>query len=122
MPGRMQQQQLTPGQIDAVPVFGQHHARLRNRLDAAVAARDFLGTVHRRGTGNQPGRVDHVRRTTRVQYRPGVRQLLHQQAGASGVVKMHVGEQQPVHRFHAQAGVRQRLQHQIGMAWGRGRV
>lgn len=108
---RVQQDQLAAGQIDAVAVFGHHHTLLRNRLDATIAARDLLGTINGGGTGNQPGRIDHVRRAARVQHRLCVRQLLHQQAGAAGVVQVHVGQQQPVDRVHTQAGVRQRLQH-----------
>ncbi len=107
----VQQHQLAAGQVDTVAVLGHHHTMFGNGLDTTIAARDFLGTVHRRGTGNQPGRVDHVRRTARVQHCLCVGQLLHQQAGAAGVVQVHVREQQPVHRVNGQTRVGQRLQH-----------
>ena len=41
-------------------------------------------------------RINHVRRTTRMQYDMGVWQMLHELAGAAGMVEMYVGEKHVV--------------------------
>jgi hypothetical protein len=94
----------------AIP--GRHHALLRYRQQLAVVAREFLLAVHRGGTGHQPLRIDHVRRRARVRDQLRVGQLLHQQARATGVVEVGMGQHHPVHRIGTQARVRQRLQQQ----------
>ncbi|MNM41671.1 hypothetical protein D3C81_524940 [compost metagenome] len=111
MAWRMQQHQFAARQIDALTVVSHHHTLLGNRFDATIAARDFLGAIDGGGTGDQPGRIDHVRRAARMQHRTRIRQLLHQQASAAGMIQVHVGQQQPVHRLHAQPVVGQGLQH-----------
>ena len=78
------------GHVDA---FGRH----RNQL--AVAVLDFLGTVHGRRAGNQLRWIDHVPRTARMHDQSRVRQLLHQRAGTTGVIQMHVGQDHIVDRI-----------------------
>jgi len=82
----------------------------RCRVDAdrrAVRALDLLGPVDRRRSLHELGRVDQVAGAARVDHQPGPRQVLHQQAGAAGVVEVDMGRDDQIDRIDRQAQARQ---------------
>ena len=110
MAGGIDAQQRAPGQVDLVAVFGHHHALRRHRHQLTVVLGKHFLTVDADGAGGQPCRIDQMRRGARMGDQACIGQVLHQGAGAAGVVQVGVGGDQPVHLGRCQPGLLQRGQ------------
>ena len=71
----------------------------RHRHDAAVGAVHLGLPVDRQRALPQGTRVHHVAQAARVHQHAGLRQRLHQRAGTTGMVQVHMGGDDPVHRL-----------------------
>ena len=74
--GSVEEQQLAAAEIEPEIVFRHQHARLRHRHNLAVHLRHRLRAVHRSGSLDQLGRVDHVPRPARVHHQHRLGQLI----------------------------------------------
>ena len=90
--GRVEELQRPAGELERHAVGVLSDALGRHADDVAVGARHFLGAVDRasRRPSRRPGRSGAARRRGCTTSR-AVRQLLHQQADAAGMVEVHVG-------------------------------
>ena len=66
------------------------------------------GAVDARRASDETRRIDEVARAARMDDEPRVRQVLHQQARAAGMVEMDVGRDDVVDRVDADAGASER--------------
>ena len=96
VPLGVQRANLAAAETEAVLVRGHVDASSVDRHDLAVKFEGLLLAVHALRTGDEFLRVGHVRCAARVQHATRVRQRLHQQASASGVIEMDVGQEDVV--------------------------
>jgi len=82
---------------EPLPILDHQHAFGGDRDQFSVQLAVQGLAVDRDRARDQPGRIDQVRGTTRVQHRPCVRERLHHLAGTTGMIEVHVGEEQVVH-------------------------
>ena len=94
--GRIDELERAASELKALAVLGHDHALRRDRDQLAVqpAVKRFAVDLDR--ARDQPGRIDQVGRTARVQHGPGIRQRPHQLAGPARMVEVDVGQEQVV--------------------------
>ena len=95
-----------PAEVDLGPVLQGQDPPLGDRHQVAEGGGELGLAVDLRGPGGEPGGVDHVARPLRVDGERRPRALLHQGAGAAGVVEVDMGRNDVVHlvRRMAQGG------------------
>ena len=103
VPGRVDEGQGPAREFHRHAFRAGHHTLGRHRHQMAVGPVHLLLAVHRQGALVQRGRVHHVACAARVHQGTGPRQFAHQQPHAAGMVQMHVGGDDPVHRIARQA-------------------
>ena len=109
--GRIEEDQLASGKRDTKFVRRLDDARLVHRQDVAIELAHRLLAIDRRRAGDQLGRIGHVAGAARVHREPRIGQFTHQQPGATGVIKMDVGENDPVDLLRRNALGGQRRDH-----------
>ena len=107
--------QRPAGQVQRHAVVRGVHAVRGHGHQFAVGAFHLRLAIDREGALPQRRRVDHVPDTARMHPQQCVRQCLHQQAAAAGVVQVHMGGDDPVDRVARQAqGLKRRQQPRHG--------
>ena len=86
-----------PGEFEALAVLRDRDTIARDGQDLAVQLRVQLVAVHGARRLDEFRRIGHVCDAARMQHRGGAGQRLHQCAGATGMVEMHVGQEQEIH-------------------------
>ncbi len=76
--------------IEPLFIVGNDDPALIDSFDASIDLRSAFFAVNGFGSGHELCRIDHVWRSVRVQDTKCIGQLLHQQAGTTGVVEMNV--------------------------------
>ena len=109
----MEDLELRPGGTEPLPIGRDPYALGGDGLGLTVRPLEALRAVDRGRTGDEPGRVDHVRRAPRVQHAHGVGQRPHEAARPAGMIEVHVGEQDVVDCLRTQLERAQRRE-QIG--------
>ena len=111
VPGRIQAHQRPSRQIDHETVARLQHAFGGNRLQGAVKTLHQLFAVHRRRAGHQLRRIDDVPRAARMHHHPRIGQMRQQRTGTTGMIQVHMRQDQPVDLFGRHAGTLQFGQH-----------
>jgi hypothetical protein len=95
---RVQQRELAGTEPEALAILDHPHARRRNRHKLPVQTREAFLAVDRLGARDELRGVDHVRRAARMQHRLRAGKLAHESARATGVIQVHVRQQQVIDR------------------------
>src|SRR6516165_6834500 len=103
----------TPPEHDALAVSDCVYALGRDGQQLPIHATEALLTVHRLRAGDELCGVDHVRCTARMQQYAGTGQFAYQPAGTTGMIEVHVGEQQVIDRCARDAELLERSE-QVG--------
>ena len=117
---REQEPELATGQRHRLAVVDDEHTLLGDRQDLAVHLRVSFRPVHRARPADQLLRVDHVRGAARMQYGLRVGQLVHQQAGAAGMIEVYVCQENIVDRTRVEVLLAQRIEQQRHAGVGAG--
>ena len=96
--GRIDGEEPPSAELDALAVAREEDALARNRRDLAIERAIVRFAVDGDRGRDQPRGIGEVRRAARVHHGARIGQLGQQNAGASGMVQVHVGEQNEVDR------------------------
>ena len=83
-------------EVEPVLVICDEHAGLVDWNNVTVHLARAFFTVDADGSGNKAFRIHHVRRAARVNDAAGIWQLLHQQAGSTGMIEVNMRQEDEV--------------------------
>jgi len=105
-------------QLEPCLVIGDDNAGLINRHNVPIHLERLFFTVHADRSGNESLRVDHMWRTTRVHDTARIRQVLHQQPGATCMVEVNMRQEDKINIANAEAllfeGIQKKRHRRIG--------